>query len=119
MKKLALITIFFAMVAGSAKAQTATELLGKWKLVKWTTKNGKDKPVNDSTFQVFKEKNQFISILDGKEHKGKWKLNKDNTVLTIRSGLVIKVDFKIDYFDSKKRSITADELGTLEYVKVD
>jgi hypothetical protein len=101
----------------TVQAQTATEILGKWKLVKWT-KNGKEKTVADSTFQIFNENNKFISVAEGKEHKGKWKLSADNKTLTIRSGVFV-IPFTVDQFDPKKRVITTDQLGTLEYVKVD
>jgi len=60
----------------------------------------------------------FNSVIGDKEPKGKWKLSKDNKMLTIRSG-IFTVDFRIDYFDAKRRVITADQLGTLEYEKVD
>jgi len=117
MKKIILIAFLTSIAFCKVQAQTANELMGKWKLVKWT-KNGKDKTVADSTYQVFNDKNKFISIMEGKEHKGKWKLSDDNKTLTIRSG-IISVKFRIDQFDQKRRVITADELGTLEYQKVD
>lgn len=118
MKRVFAIVFISIVTVYGAQAQTAKELLGKWKLVKWTNR-GKEKSFPDSTYQVFKDGNEFISISEGKEHKGKWKLSKDNNMLTIRSGLIIVVDFKFDYFDSKKRIITADQVGTLEYEKVD
>ncbi|MBD1362639.1 lipocalin family protein [Mucilaginibacter sp. ZT4R22] len=118
MKNVFLLAAISTMLTFSVKAQTATELLGKWKLVKWTSQNGKDKEVKDSTFQVFNDKNKFVSIYEGKETGGKWKLSKNNDKLTIRSG-IITVNFKIDYFDTKKRIITSDQLGTLEYQKVE
>jgi hypothetical protein len=60
----------------------------------------------------------FVSVTEGKEHKGKWKLSKDTQTLTIRSGM-FTVNFKIDKFDQKTRVITADQVGTLEYKKVE
>lgn len=105
----------------NAKAQTATELIGKWKLVKWT-KNGKEKDImtefkTTEVYQVFQDDGRFISVIGEEERKSKWKLSADNKKLTIRSG-IITVPFSIDYFDSKKRVITTDAMGTLEYEKV-
>ncbi len=111
-----IIFLFIFFLFGYMNAQTSDQLIGRWQLIKWTKKN-KEKKVADSTFQVFKNNKEFISITEGKSHKGKWKLWKDNTVLTIMSGIFV-VDFKVDYFDSKKRIITADGVGTLEYIKV-
>ncbi len=121
MKRMFLLAFAFCLLTGTVNAQTANELIGKWKLVKWT-KKGKEKNIlsefkTDQVYQVFQEKNKFISINGDKQHKGKWKLSKDNTILTIRSGVFV-VNSKIDYFDTKKRIITSDELGTLEYEKV-
>ncbi|RYY32958.1 MAG: hypothetical protein EOP46_17680 [Sphingobacteriaceae bacterium] len=117
MKKLLLLTFLSGITIFTVNAQTSAELVGKWKLVKWT-KKGKAKEVPDSTYQVFKDNNQFISLAEGKEHKGKWKLSKDNKMLTIRSG-IFNVPFSIDYFDAKRRVITTDQMGTLEYQKVE
>lgn len=121
MKRTFLIVLAFCLVVSIAKAQTANELIGKWKLVKWT-KKGKEKDIlsefkTDQVYQVFQEKSKFISVVGDKEHKGKWKLSKDNMILTIRSGIFV-INSKVDYFDTKKRIITSDELGTLEYEKV-
>lgn len=121
MNRMFLLALAFCLIAGSVNAQTANELIGKWKLVKWT-KKGKEKDIlsefkTDQVYQVFAEKNKFISINGDKQHKGKWKLSKDNKILTIRSGIFV-INSRIDYFDTKKRVITSDELGTLEYEKV-
>jgi hypothetical protein len=112
----------FCVFSSATNAQTANELMGKWKLIKWT-KKGKEKDIlkefgTDQVYQVFNEKNRFISINGEKEYKSRWKLSKDNDILTIRSGLLV-IDFHIDYFDAKKRVITSDQMGTLEYVKVE
>jgi len=120
MKNLFFVAVVFFM-AVTVSAQTQEQLLGKWQLVKWT-KKGKDKDIadyykTDQVFQVFKEGNKFESIVGDKTHKGTWKLNKDNTVLTITSGIVV-ADFTVDYFDAQKRIITYATLGTLEYKKV-
>ena len=120
MKKLLfLIPVLF--LAFSVSAQTSKELIGKWQLVKWT-KNGKDKDIvkahkTDQVFQVFKEGGAFESVIGDKTHKGTWKLNKDNTSLTITASIAV-VDFSIDYFDATKRIITSPMVGTLEYKKV-
>ena len=120
MKKLLfLIPVLF--LAFSVTAQTSKELIGKWQLVKWT-KNGKDKDIvkankTDQVFQVFKESGNFESVIGDKTHKGSWKLNTENTRLTITVTIAV-VDFKIDYFDATKRIITSPSVGTLEYKKV-
>ncbi len=116
--------IFFiiTLLSFSINAQTETELIGKWKLVKWT-QNGKEKNLQDhfhtdQVFQVFLEnKHQFQSITGDDVHKGKWKLSADGKSMTIIAG-VLPIVFSIDYFDAKKRIITQETLGTLEYEKV-
>ena len=105
-----------------ANAQTSKELLGKWQLVKWT-KHGKEKSIQktfktDQVFQLFLENGEFQSLVGNEIHKSKWKLSKDNADLTITSTLIIPIKFHIDYFDSEKRIITSDEVGTFEYKKV-
>nr|WP_121271672.1 lipocalin family protein [Pedobacter schmidteae] len=122
MKHLLLLIFSFFLFSVNVNAQTSAELIGKWKLVKWT-KKGKEKDIlkefkTDQVYQVFKDDNKFISVNGEKENKGKWKLSKENDILTIRSGIFV-VDFHVDYFDAKKRIITADEVGTLEYEKVE
>lgn len=103
-------------------AQTSKELLGKWQLVKWT-KHGKEKSIQktfktDQVFQLFLENGEFQSLVGDEIHKSKWKLSKDNSDLTITSTLILPVKFHIDYFDSEKRVMTSDEVGTFEYKKV-
>ncbi|MHA4812083.1 hypothetical protein ACX0G9_28570 [Flavitalea flava] len=120
MKNVTLMLLFLGTLS-FAKAQTSAELLGKWKLVKWT-QNGEDKDIpgyykTDQVFQIFYEGDKFESVIDDKVHKGKWKLSDDNKELTIKSGL-FSVKFSVDYFDNKKRVITTAQLGTLEYEKV-
>ena len=105
-----------------ANAQTSKELLGKWQLVKWT-KHGKEKSIQktfktDQVFQLFLENGEFQSLVGDEVHKSKWKLSKDNTDLTITSTLILPVKFHIDYFDSQKRIMTSEEVGTFEYKKV-
>lgn len=122
MKHLLLLIFSFFLFSVNVNAQTSAELIGKWKLVKWT-KKGKEKDIlkefkTDQVYQIFKDDNKFISVNGEKENKGKWKLSKGNDILTIRSGIFV-VDFHVDYFDAKKRIITADEVGTLEYEKVE
>ena len=112
-------SLFFVF---GAFTQTETELIGKWKLVKWT-QHGKEKNLQDhfhtdQVFQIFMEnKHQFQSVTGDDVHKGKWKLSADGKSLTIIAG-VLPVVFSVDYFDSKKRVITQESLGTLEYEKV-
>ncbi len=120
MKKALLILI--CLIGFAANAQTSKELLGKWKLVKWTH-HGKPKDIastfkTDQVFQVFLQNGEFQSLVGSEVHKSKWKLSKDNSELTITSTLIIPVKFHIDYFDSKKRIITSEQMGTLEYEKV-
>ncbi|MFH6963983.1 lipocalin family protein [Flavobacterium plurextorum] len=119
MKTTLSVILFFFMCTISA--QTSTQLIGKWQLVK-LTKNGKEKSIkekfkSDQVFQVFSEDGKFMGIVGDKSTKGKWKLSKNNEVLTVVVDL-ISVKFQIEYFDSEKRIITNDQLGTLEYKKV-
>jgi hypothetical protein len=120
MKKTLLILI---CIAGfTVHAQTSKELLGKWKLVKWT-QNGQPKDIasafkTDEVYQLFLPNGEFQSLVGSDVHKSKWKLSKDNLELTIISTLIIPIKFHIDYFDSQKRTITSDQMGTLEYEKV-
>jgi hypothetical protein len=71
----------------SARAQTAKELIGKWKLISWTM-NGKPMDIQSvfktkEVFQVFKEGNQFESIMGSQVTKGTWDLSADNKKLGI------------------------------------
>ncbi|WP_422356356.1 lipocalin family protein [Roseivirga pacifica] len=121
MKKLVLMLCLIGF-GYAANGQTATELLGKWQLVKWVDK-GKEKDIQktyktDQVYQVFQEDSKFQSIIGDKVKDGKWSLNKDNSKLTIKSGL-ISVKFKIEYFDEEKRVISSSLVGTLEYKKVE
>ncbi|GGF28266.1 hypothetical protein GCM10011518_41980 [Flavobacterium limi] len=110
------------MTACFSSAQTSKELLGKWQLVKWV-QHGKEKDITsyfktDQVYQVFLDNGEFHSINGTETHKGKWKLSKDNSELTITS-TIIPVKFRIDYFDTVKRVITYEQLGTFEYKKVE
>jgi len=120
MKKITLLFILLVGITGTA--QTSKELLGKWQLIKWTQHNGKEKDIQsffktDQVYQVFLEDGEFQSINGEEIHKGKWKLSKDNAELTITS-TILPVKFKIDVFDSEKRIMTYEQLGTFEYKKV-
>ena len=108
--------LVFSLLASVAGAQTAKELIGKWKLIK-ETKNGTISEPKD-TYQVFMEDGVFRGIKGDKSRKGKWKLSEDNKELTIKIS-VISVRFKVEYFDEKKRIISSTETGTLEYEKVE
>ncbi|MEJ1238065.1 glycoside hydrolase family 43 C-terminal domain-containing protein [Chryseolinea sp. T2] len=112
--KLTLI-IFMCAIAISAQAQTANELIGKWKLVKQTKKGVVKEPEN--TYQIFREGGQFEGIAEGKTGKGKWTLSEDNKELKVKIGIAT-AKFKVEYFDAQKRVISNDQLGTLEYEKV-
>lgn len=120
MKKFLLLSMLFA--ATFLQAQTSKELLGKWQLVKWT-QNGREKDIaatfkSDQVFQVFLENGEFQSLVGDEVHKSKWKLSKDNSELTIISTLIVPIKFHMDYFDAQKRVITSEQMGTLEYKKV-
>lgn len=109
--------LIFALLlwAHSVSAQTGRELIGTWKLVK-ETKDGKvTEPEN--TYQVFLEGEKFQGINGDKQKNGKWGLSADNKELTVKIS-VVKVKFRIEYFDSKRRVISSDMTGTLEYEKV-
>lgn len=121
MKKIVYLALIM-LASFSIQAQTSKELIGKWQLVK-LTKNGKEKDIkekfnSDQVFQVFNEDGKFTGIVGEKSINGKWKLSKDNDVLTVTVDLM-PVKFQIEYFDSQKRVVTQDQLGTLEYKKVD
>jgi len=116
-----LLLLFVCTIGFSVNAQTSTELMGKWQLVKWV-QHGKKKDIaaffkTDQVFQVFLDNGEFNSVVETEVHKGKWKLSKDNSELTITS-TIIPVKFKIDYFDSSKRVMTYEQLGTFEYKKI-
>ena len=87
------------------------------------TKNGEEKDIKkefktDEVYQVFKEDNKFVGINGEKSRSGKWSLSDNNKELKVKVSIV-SIKFKIDYFDAKRRVITSDELGTLEYNKVE
>ncbi|MFX1706414.1 glycoside hydrolase family 43 C-terminal domain-containing protein [Chitinophaga sp. CC14] len=116
MKPSFFLTCCFFIAAFTCKAQTSKELIGKWKLVK-ETKDGVVK-TPEETYQVFNEGGEFQGINGSKSRKGKWKLSEDNKELTI-SISIVSLKFSVDYFDAKKRIITNDKTGVLEYEKVD
>ncbi len=120
MKRKSLLLLLFLICSIGINAQTEKELLGKWQLVKWTH-NGKEKDIiknfkTDEVYQVFLDGNKFESVIGDKTKKGKWKLSKDNSKLTITSAL-IPAKFKILSFDAQKRVIEHATLGTMEYAK--
>ncbi|WP_025141999.1 lipocalin-like domain-containing protein [Pedobacter jeongneungensis] len=110
------ITLLLFVAAFACQAQTSKELIGKWKLVKQT----KDGVVTTPTdvYQVFEEGGVFQGINGNSSRKGKWKLSADNKKLTVKIS-IISIAFTVDYFDSKKRTISSDQTGTLEYEKVE
>lgn len=111
-----LMMLSFCLISLVSSAQTAKELIGKWKLVK-ETKDGVVKEPKD-TYQIFLEDGVFKGVNGDKSRKGKWSLSDDNKSLTIKIS-IISLTFSVDYFDAKKRVITNDKTGTLEYVKVE
>lgn len=73
MKTKLFILAALALFISTAKAQTATELIGKWKLVKWT-KNGKEKDITSEfkttdVYQVFEEDGKFTSVIGDEQRK--------------------------------------------------
>jgi len=109
------------LMAAAANAQTSRELIGKWQLVK-LSQNGMEKDIlqyfkSDKVYQAFTEDGKFQGTVGDKSTKGKWKLSKDNTQLTVTVDL-IPVKFSVDYFDNEKRIITNEQIGTLEYRKI-
>ncbi len=107
--------LMFCLAGFTLKAQTAKELIGKWKLVK-ETKNGVVSEPKE-TYQVFMEDGVFQGISGDKSRKGKWTLSADNKELTIKIS-IISLKFDVEYFDANKRIITNDKTGKLEYQKV-
>jgi hypothetical protein len=119
MKKIILL-LAVAFAAVTVNAQTAKELIGRWKLASWTMK-GKEMDIKSAfktndVFQIFKEGNEFVSVIGDKTSSGTWELSADNKQLTIKVGGRTIV-FTIDSFTGDKRVITADKLGTSLYVK--
>ncbi|SEW51511.1 lipocalin-like domain-containing protein [Chitinophaga arvensicola] len=111
-----LLILSFCLISLASKAQTAKELIGKWKLVK-ETKDGVVKAPREAC-QIFKDGGEFKGVNGNNSRNGKWKLSDDNKELTIKIS-IISLTFSVDYFDARKRVITNDKTGTLEYEKVD
>ncbi|MGO4291746.1 lipocalin-like domain-containing protein [Chitinophaga sp. RAB17] len=111
-----LILLSFCLISLASSAQTSKELIGKWKLIK-ETKDGVEKTPKD-TYQIFMEDGVFKGVNGDKSRNGKWKLSDDNKELTIKIS-IISLTFKVDYFDAKRRIISHDKTGTLEYEKVE
>lgn len=111
-----LLTFLLCITGFVSQAQTSKELIGKWKLIKETV-NGVVKTPKD-VYQVFMEGGKFNGINGSNSRTGKWKLSEDNQKLTIKIS-IISIAFTVDYFDAKKRVISSDKTGTLEYEKVE
>lgn len=109
------ILLFLCLLSFTGNAQTSRELIGKWKLVK-QTQNGTVK-TPENTYQVFLDGGEFKGINGDDSRKGKWTLSANNKELTIKMG-IISVTFTVDLFDPKKRIISSEKTGTLEYEKV-
>lgn len=121
MKYLLLFT--FILISLHIQSQTEKELIGKWKLVKFSNENGKEKDIKkvyktDEVFQVFHEDHKFTSIIGDKEFTGSWKLTFKNKILDIKVD-VGSARFKVVYADELKRVISTLTVGTFEYVKVE
>lgn len=110
-----LLTLILCLTSLLSYSQTSKELIGKWKLVK-ETKNGVVTNPKE-TYQIFMEGGTFKGVSGENSRKGKWKLSDDNKSLTIKIS-IISITFKVDQFDAKKRVISNDKTGTLEYEKV-
>lgn len=116
-----ILLLSFLLLGLLSYSQTTTDLLGKWKLIKWT-ENEKEKDLKayfktDQVYQIFSENGVFESIIGNETHKGKWKLSKDLKTLTITTTL-IPVKFEILFFDAQKRIMHYETLGTFEYLKI-
>ncbi len=111
-----LATFILVLCSFSGYSQTAKELIGKWKLIKQTNVDGVVSTPKD-TYQVFMEDGKFQGIHNGDSRNGKWKLSEDNKTLTIKIS-IISIKFKVESFDDKKRIISSDKTGILEYEKV-
>lgn len=111
-----LATFILVLCFFSGYSQTAKELIGKWKLIKQTNVDGVVSTPKD-TYQEFMEDGKFQGIHNGDSRNGKWKLSEDNKTLTIKIS-IISIKFKVESFDDKKRIISSDKTGILEYEKV-
>ncbi|MCM5663605.1 lipocalin family protein [Galbibacter mesophilus] len=116
-----LMIIICSLFLYSAHAQTEQDMVGTWKLVKFTKPNGKEKSIKKEfgtaeVYQVFEENHDFTSKIGNETYPGTWKLTKDNKELQIDSGSG-PLKFKVEHLDSEKRIISNGMLGTLEYMK--
>lgn len=104
-KAFALFALLFAVTL--INAQTATDIVGRWKLIKWTLKNGKEMNINDfykttEVYEVFDSDGKFQSIVGQKVKNGQWRLSNDNKKLI--KALKVNEAFVVDFFDLKSRS---------------
>lgn len=116
-----LVTLILVLCSFASYSQASKDLIGKWQLVK-ITKNGTEKSIkeqfkSDQVYQVFEEGGKFEGIIAEESINGKWKLSKDDKILTVTVKL-IPVKFNLEYIDASKRIIYHKQLGTLEYKKV-
>lgn len=121
MKYLFLLTCI--LISLHLQAQTEKELIGKWKLVKFSNEKGKEKDIKkvyktDEVYQIFNEDHKFTSIIGDKEFTGTWKLTYKNKILDVKVD-VGSARFKVVYADAKKRIISTLSVGKLEYIKVE
>lgn len=119
MKKIIALVILFLGL--SVNAQGPAELLGKWKLVKWE-KDGKSQNISahyktDQVFQIFKQDGVFQDVVGKQIVDGTWKFSHDRRKLITDAGL-LPTNYKIDFFDSKRRILTQEGMGTFTFEKV-
>ncbi|GAO45674.1 hypothetical protein [Flavihumibacter petaseus] len=119
MKKLYLLLALIVLCSG-AVAQTATELIGRWKLISWKNPEGQPMDIKatlgtDKVYQIFRDGFQFEGVVGDKSEKGTWALSADNKKLTVTT-TSSSTEFNVDGFDRIKRTISC-RLGTLEYTR--
>ncbi|QLE02920.1 lipocalin family protein [Galbibacter sp. BG1] len=121
MKTLLIIACCFFFL--TVNAQADKEIVGKWKLVKFTKPSGKEKAIkkefgSGEVYQIFEANHDFKSTIGNKEYSGTWKIVKNGQELQIDTGSG-PLKFKLVYMDAEKRTISNGMLGTLDYVKVE
>ena len=113
-----LVTLLLVLCSFAGYSQASKDLIGKWQLVK-LTKNGTEKSIkeqfkSDLVYQVFEEDGKFKGIIAEDSMNGKWKLSKDDKILTVTVKM-IPVKFNLEYIDANKRIIYHKQLGFLTH----